>query len=366
MTRQHEADAPSLGPMAVGVLAPPWPIPTDRYGGLEAVVDGLCRGLQSAGHDVRLWAAMDATCSVKTAGIFRFEEMLTGWALPKEVHHTLAGYQWMLDSGVAVVHDHTLIGPLVAKHFPLPVVTTCHMPFTRDDVRTLYHRVSDDVAVVAVSQAQARDAEGVRVAAVVHHGTDVDATPVGDGRGDSKGPYVAFLGRMSPEKGVHLAVAGCRAAGKRLLIAARMEEPIEYRYFSECVEPHLGDGIEYIGEVTTDEKLRLLGGAEVVVNPVNWDEPFGLVMIEALACGTPVVALKRGSVEEIVENGLTGIVCDTPAEMPAAIRSAPDLDRSACRLAAEERFSISRMAQEYASIYTTVRTQLGCGDRAPA
>jgi glycosyltransferase involved in cell wall biosynthesis len=203
------------------------------------------------------------------------------------------------------------------------------------------------VNIVAISDAQRRSAPEVRVAAVIHHGIDVGGFPLG--RGD--GRYVLFLGRMNPDKGVPRAIAAARAAGRKLLLAATMWEPEERRYFVECVEPLLGPDAIYVGEVGRRRKLALLAGAEALVNPIRWPEPFGLVMVESLACGTPVLAFPEGAAPEIVEHGRTGFLCSDEDDMASRIGLAADLDRATCRASVEARFSSERMVADHLALY---------------
>jgi glycosyltransferase involved in cell wall biosynthesis len=163
---------------------------------------------------------------------------------------------------------------------------------------------------------------------------------------------------MSPTKGVHAAIRAARAARIPLRIAAKCREEDEWRYLHDVVEPMLGDGVEFVGEVRGDEKVELLGQAACLLNPIAWPEPFGMVMIEALACGTPVVATRRGSVPEIVDHGTTGFVCRTGEELVGFLARVGELDRSACRAAAVHRFSMARMAADHVALYRRV---LGTG-----
>lgn len=159
---------------------------------------------------------------------------------------------------------------------------------------------------------------------------------------------------MAPEKGARRAALVARKAGMRLLMAAKMREPWEKRFFAEQVEPLLGDGIEYIGEIGHEDKVRLLGGARALVNPIRWPEPFGLVMIEALACGTPVLAFRQGSAPELVDHGVTGYLSDSVDAMADDVARLDALDRAACRRAAEARFSTERMVREHLAVYEQV------------
>ena len=256
--------------------------------------------------------------------------------------------------GADIVHDHTLIGPVYAGGCPdLPVVTTNHGPFDHE-LSDLYRAVADRVPVIAISEDQAGRAVDLPIAAIIHHGLDLDRFPVGDGAGDDRGPYVAFLGRMSPEKGARRAALAAHAAGMRLLIAAKMREPLEHQFFVEQVKPLLDDRIEYIGEVGHDDKVRLLGGATALVNPIRWPEPFGLVMIESLACGTPVLAFDEGSAPELIDHGTTGFVCRDTEDLAHRLSETSALDRAKCRRSAEDRFSTERMVAAHLQLFETV------------
>lgn len=339
--------------MRIAIIAPPWvPVPPPAYGGTEVVLDNLARGLQDAGHDVLLFATGDSTCDVPRRWV---REKATGTAAidpATELHHVVNAYDAVLEWGAQVIHDHTLAGPLYAQQFGLPVVTTNHGRFD-GELGDYYRAITRLVPIVAISQHHASTADGIDVAAVIHHGVDVDTFPLGDGAGS----YAVFLGRMSPDKGVHVAARVARAAGVPLKIAAKMQEPPERAYFDEMVAPLLGGDIEYVGEVGGRDKLDLLAGATCLLNPLAWPEPFGMVMIEALACGTPVVATPCGSVPEIVTDGVTGFVGATEAAMVEAVRRAGGLDRSACRKDAVERFSTERMVADHVALYERLATR---------
>lgn len=173
-----------------------------------------------------------------------------------------------------------------------------------------------------------------------------------------------FLGRMSPIKGAHRSIRVARAAGRPILLAAKMWEPAERHYFEAMVEPLLGADATYLGEVNGAEKVDLLGGAEALLNPIRWPEPFGLVMIEALACGTPVLSFAEGAAPEIVEHGRTGFLCLDEDDMAARLRRIDELDRAACRASAEARFTTERMVAEHVDLYRRViaRHNSGGGD----
>src|SRR4029453_10540980 len=185
------------------------------------------------------------------------------------------------------------------------------------------------------------------IAAVIHHGIDVDDIPVGNGDGG----YACTLGRMTPSKGIREAILVAREAQVPVRIAAKMREPLERQYFDECVRPLLGGEIEYLGELNSAEKYQLLGGAFALLNPIQWPEPFGLVMIEALACGTPVAATRRASAPEIVTEGETGFLRFELSALAQALTRAPDLRRRWCREKAVTCFSTSRMVAEHLQLY---------------
>jgi glycosyltransferase involved in cell wall biosynthesis len=333
--------------MRIGLIAPPWvPVPPPAYGGTESVVDRLARGLVRAGHDVLLAAAANSTCPVsRVAGTDVAEPAaaVCGDTLT-ELRHVVTSYAAMTD--VDVVHDHTLAGPLYRRpRSPVPVVTTNHGPF--DETLTPIYRALQDVPVLAISHSQASTAVGVRVAAVIHHGIDVESVPVGSGDGG----YASYLGRMAPEKGPREAALIARAAGVPLRMAAKLREPAERDYFEAAVEPLLCCDVEYVGELGYEEKVELLGSSFALLNPIQWAEPFGLVMIEALAVGTPVVATRAGSAPEIIDDGVTGFLRTGLAALGTALVEAPRLDRAACRTAALERFDTVRMVSGHVRVY---------------
>ena len=342
--------------MRIGLLAPPWlPVPPPAYGGTEAVIDRLARGLEAAGHEVLLFTTGDSTCPVAKSWVFEECEAVRMGQATVELRHALAGYDCMLEAGVDIVHDHTLAGPLHAGHFPdLPVVTTNHGPFTTE-VREIFTAITPRVPIVAVSHAQAATAGNVPVARVIHHGVDADRFPVGKGDGG----YVVFLGRMVADKGAREAILAARAAGVPIRLAAKMREPAERRYFDERIRPLLGEGVECLGEVGGVRKLELLAGARALVNPIRWPEPFGMVMIEAMACGTPVLTYPSGAAPEIVEHGATGMLCDGVDSLARAIDDAGSLDRAACREAVERRFSVERMAGEHLDLFEEILSSRG-------
>ncbi len=337
--------------MRIGVVAPPWtPVPPPFYGGTELMVDLQCRGLQAAGHEVVLFTTGDSTCPVPRRWVLdEAEGTRMGMAAP-EARHVLHAYAELADDDVDIVHDHTIVGPLYAASMPhLRVVATAHGPFNAD-LYDFYSYVARRHALVCISHHQRATAPDVPVAAVIHHGIDAAAFPFGTG----KGGYALYLGRMAPDKGAHRAIEACRKAGVPLKLVAKMREPAERAYYEAEVAPLLSEDVTYLGEVPHEEKVRLLADAAVLVNPIRWPEPFGLVMTESLACGTPVVTFPEGAAPEIVEHGRTGFVCADEAELADAILRAPDLDRHACRAAVEGYFSADRMVADHIALYESL------------
>lgn len=334
--------------MRIAVVAPPWlPVPPPAYGGTERVLDDLCRSLSAAGHDVLLCASGDSTCPVERRSTFATACRTDGATPVAELSHVIGSYEQLRQWGADVVHDHTLVGPFYAERFPhLNVITTNHGPF-ESDLGPVYRALAARVPLIAISHHQASRARDTPIEAVIHHGIDCGQFPVGAGDGG----YVLFLGRMCPEKGVAAAARVARQAGVPLKIAAKLCEPAEFEYFKTEVEPLLGDDIEYVGEVGGTEKLDLLGGARCLINPIAWPEPFGMVMIEALACGTPVVSTPCGAAPELLENGRTGFLCTDESGLADAISRVDELDRDECRRVAESRFSSQRMAAEHVIVY---------------
>ena len=333
--------------LRVAIVAPPWvPVPPPAYGGTEAVLDYLARGLREAGHDVLLYTTGDSTCEVPIRYSREVAAGTVDAGAVTELHHADNAYETLLDWGADVVHDHTLIGPHIAGPYGVPVVTTNHGPFV-SDLGDCYRMLGLRAPIIAISQHHASTAGPVQVSAVIHHGVDVDRFPLGDGSGG----YALFLGRMNADKGVHTAARIARDAGVPLRIAAKMREAPERAYFEARVKPLLGGDVEYVGEVGWQEKLELLAGATCLLNPIAWPEPFGMVMIEALASGTPVIATPCGSVPEIVTDGVTGFVRATDSELTDALLRIDELDRTWCRKDAETRFSTERMVADHVALY---------------
>jgi glycosyltransferase involved in cell wall biosynthesis len=338
--------------MRVALFSPVWfPVPPTHYGGIEAIVQLLADGLVEAGVDVTLFASGDSQTKAELVCAFD--------VAPSEyIGHSYWELQHLLPflevrDEYDLVHDHSgLLGLTVFGLTSCPTLHTVHGPLTGDP-GDVYERVCaavDGIGLVSLTLNQRRLHPGLPWIANVNNAIDVSRYPCERAPGDS----LLFLGRMSPDKGAHRAIQIAKAVGRPLKIAAKCREPGEIAYFEEHVEPHLDDTIEYVGEVDHEAKCTLLAEAHALVVPIEWEEPFGLVMIEALACGTPVIAMRRGSVPEILHHGRTAFIADDLDGMVAAVELAVELDPAHLRESAVERFSVERMVDGYIAAYEAI------------
>jgi glycosyltransferase involved in cell wall biosynthesis len=333
------------------MIAPPYfAVPPPAYGGIEAVVADLVNGLVDRGHHVTLVAAGDhrtaAQRFVRTYDEPPAEKL--GTPAPEAVHAARAASR-LDDLDVDLVHDHTLAGPLAATARDVPTVVTAHGP-EEGEIGDLHRALGGRIHLVAISQAQRALSPDLPWAGVVHNGIPVETYPFRE----RKDGFALFLGRCNEEKAPHLAIDAARAAGRRIVLAAKCSEPAEQEYFEREVAPRLGRDAEFVGEADAQRKRGLLSRASCLLFPIQWEEPFGLVMVEAMACGTPVVALRRGSVPEVVVDGVTGFVCDDVETLADKVRAADRLSPRDCRAHAENAFSVDAMARGYERIYREV------------
>jgi glycosyltransferase involved in cell wall biosynthesis len=343
------------------MLSPVWfPVPPGRYGGIEAIVSLLTEGLVASDIDVTLFASGDSTTSAKHVHVFdhapseRIGE--TFW----ELNHALSCLI-RLDA-FDLVHDHTgLLGLTLFGLTGAPVVHTVHGPLTGvpGDMYRAACSVTREVGLVSLTLAQRRPLPTLPWLANIENAIELDRYPFDPRPGDG----LLFLGRMSPDKGAHAAIEVARRTGRPLRIAAKCREPEEQAYFDREIGPHLGDGIEYLGEVSHEEKCTLLAEAHALLVPIEWEEPFGLVMVEAMASGTPPIALRRGSVPEVIDHGRTGLIVDDLAAMADAVDQVHLLDPLELRREAEQRFSPQRMVDAHVIAYRHI---LANRARAPA
>jgi glycosyltransferase involved in cell wall biosynthesis len=339
---------PRSGRLRIAMALPPWfDVPPRAYGGIEALVADLVDALAARGHDVVLVAA--GTNGTRGRFLRTFEEppppRRLGEAMP-EILQAAWVDRYLDDLDVDLVHDHSLAGPLTARGRQTPTVLTAHGPCT-GEMGDYYRLLGSGVHLVAISDAQRRIAPDLCWTGMVHN-----AIRVRDFRFRAdKEDHVLFVGRFNPDKAPHLAIDAARRAGRSIVLAGKVQEEVERAYFDAEIRPRLGADAEFVGEADKEGKQRLYGAAHCLMFPIQWEEPFGMVMIEAMACGTPVVALGRGSVPEVVADGVTGIVKDDPADLPAAIDEAGRLDPRACREHVLRHFDVSTMAGAYELLY---------------
>jgi glycosyltransferase involved in cell wall biosynthesis len=333
----------------VAVLAPPWfAVPPSGYGGIEWIVWLLADGLVDHGHDVTLFASGDSHTKAKLASVFdRAPSEQIGRSLP-DLRHILACYERAEEFDV--INDHTgPLGAVLGELLSTPVVHTVHGPLDGEpgDVYESIGRVAPSVGLISISLNQRRPKPDLNWIANVPNALDLEHYPCKPHRGD----YLLFLGRFNHEKGAHRAVAVAMELGLPLKLAGKMREPREKEYFAEFVEPHLGNGIEYLGEVNHGTKVELLQNARCTLFPIEWEEPFGLVMIESMACGTPVIATRQGAVPEVIGDGTGGVIVDHWHDIPAALEQADAIEPTECRRFAEEQFAPDRMVADYERAY---------------
>ena len=338
-------------PLRIAVLAPVWfAVPPTGYGGIELVVSLLADGLAEAGHDVTLFASGDSLTKAKLSAVYpTAPSELIGRSLP-ELRHALACYERADEFDV--INDHSgMPAAALGGALDKPVLHTVHGPLDTAEAQDVYGRianVSPRVGLISISENQRRPMPDLPWAATIPNAIDLSIYPCKPHRGD----YLLFLGRMSPDKGAHRAVAVAMELGVPLKMAGKRREQKERQYFAEYVEPHLGhNGIEYLGEVTHGQKVELLQDARATLFPIEWEEPFGLVMIESMACGTPVVATRHGAVPEVIEDGRSGVVVENYRQMPDALERADALDPIECRRYVEEQFAPERMVGGYEAAY---------------
>jgi glycosyltransferase involved in cell wall biosynthesis len=345
----------SRRPMRIAQVAPLIEsVPPRLYGGTERVVSFLTDELVRLGHDVTLFASGDSRTSARLVAVSPQALRLDATCRDLLAPHVLmleavASRAWQFD----VIHFHIgeLHFPVLRRMPPVRHVTTLHGRLDLPELQPLYREFAD-MPVVSISDAQRGPLRHAQWAGTVHHGLPTTLLSFHP----EPGSYLAFLGRISPEKRVDRAIAIATACGQRLRIAAKVD-PADREYFERDIRPLLDNPlVEFIGEIGERDKNAFLGGASALLFPIDWPEPFGLVMIEALACGVPVVAFAGGSVREVIDDGVTGFVVDSMEAAVDAVRRIGEIDRRTCRDVFERRFTVTRMAGEYLDVYRSILT----------
>ncbi|MDT5043128.1 MAG: hypothetical protein QOE51_4113 [Actinoplanes sp.] len=355
-------DGPSgipFGRLRIALVAPPYfNVPPTGYGGVEAVVADLADTLVDRGHTVHLIGAGTAGTKARFMSVRDqiiperigdpYAELVHAAATRRAVQHLA-----QID-GLDVVHDHTTTGVLNAPsyaEFGLPTVVTAHGT-VNGDLQECYASLGLGIDLVAISDRQMELAPDLNWIGRVYNGLRLDTYPYQS----EKDGYALFLGRYHPQKAPHLAIDAAHAAGVPIVLAGKCTEAVEKQYFENEVKPRLRPGDRLLGVADGTLKRELLRAARCLLFPVQWEEPFGMVMIEAMACGTPVVALRGGAVAEVLEDGRTGLICDDPAELPAALHRVTELDPADCRARVAEHFGIDALAAGYEQAYRTAIT----------
>jgi glycosyltransferase involved in cell wall biosynthesis len=353
----------SNGRLRIAQVAPLYEsVPPQLYGGTERVVSWLTEELVELGHDVTLFASGDS----RTSGHLVPVCPISLWRDP-DVRETLPQHVRMLElvfrdlSRFDVIHFHCdyIHFPFI-RRLPCANVSTLHGQIHLHDVEGLFNEY-DDLPLVSISDAQRRPLAGANWQATVYHGLPRNLHAFQP----QAGKYLAFLGRISPEKRLDRAIEIARGAGISLKVAAKIYDE-DRVYFQRTIAPLLNESrsfVEFIGEVGGERKNDFLRGASALLFPIDWAEPFGLVMIEALACGTPVIAWRNGSVPEIIKHGVTGFVVDSVNEATACVGRISEIERAACRRAFEERFDSRRMALDYVRVYRGLIADFAAGLR---
>ena len=359
--------------MKIAHIAPPWiAIPPKNYGGTEIVIYNLVEEQIAQGHDVTLFAPGDAKTSAKLVSFF--PHSLIGSGVPWEAHlksyyHLYKSVEYIKAHKFDIVHIHLssssdmFLFPLIS-HLGTPVLATLHSRFPFDrvqlwtgDADDYYMEWASSVPMVAISErARSEVRYPVKFVGVVHHGLPTTRfRPTAS----QSGNYLVWLGRLVPEKGAHLAIEAARAVDMPLILAGTIDRHVaeSVEYYERVIKPNIdGDRVKYIGPVDMQEKIDLLSRAKAFLNPITWEEPFGMVMIEAMAVGCPVIAFARGAAPEIVAHNKSGYLVHNLDEMIESIHKIGDLDREAVRAHVVQNFSAAAMADKYIRLYKKVRS----------
>jgi glycosyltransferase involved in cell wall biosynthesis len=346
--------------MRVAMVAPPWfKIPPEGYGGIEVVVYILVEGLIDRGHEVSLCTVGDSSTRAVKQVVFP-DEMKSYLDAPASsflniaLTHSLACYKAIAEVGVDIIHDHTWKeGLLAASFIDVPVVHTVHGPFDEENER--FYRLFqgyDRVHFVTISDYHRRCLPGLNYAGTVYNGILLDKYPYAEDKED----FFFYIGRFNEEKAPHLACEVAKELGTRLILAGKVHEEEERQYFDRHIIPYLSTDIQFVGELGhwSEEKMRLFSRAKGYLYPIQWDEPFGITMVEAMGCGTPVVTFKRGAAPEIVAHEATGFVVETMDQFVEAVKQVGEISPRKCRDRVKRLFTAQTMVEGYESLYRSV------------
>jgi glycosyltransferase involved in cell wall biosynthesis len=340
----------------IAQVAPVWErVPPVRYGGIELVVSLLTEELVRRGHDVTLFASGDSITTAKLESVYRTARRAEMGSTLTDIAHVSHAFD-RADSFDIIQNHAGYLGVALARQVGTPVLTTLHGIFTEKN-SPFFERFGDACFYNSISDEQRRQGpEGMNYVGTIYNGIRVESYPYREDKGD----FFVNVSRISPLKGTHVACEMAHKAGVRLIIAGKIDAGSDTRYFEEKVEPLLdSDQVIYLGEVSEAEKRRLFAEAKGFLFPLQWDEPFGLVLAEAMACGTPVLSLARGSVPEVVVDGETGFVVGDVDELMGCLSRTGEIDPKACRARAESRFGVKRMTDDYEAAYEKILSGRG-------
>jgi glycosyltransferase involved in cell wall biosynthesis len=337
--------------MKIAQVAPLYEsVPPRTYGGTERIVSYLTEELVAQGHEVTLFASGDSVTAAQLIAARKRALRLDNVFDPLPHHYVMLEEVFERASRFDIIHFHTdyLHFPLARRH-PIPHLTTLHGRLDIADLMPVYKKFSE-MPVVSISNAQRKPLPRANWQQTIYHGLPLELYDCGEKPGD----YLAFIGRISPEKRLDRAIEIAARSGMRLRIAAKTDAA-DHDYMEQVIRPILSNSsAEFIGEIGDKDKKEFLANAYALLFPIDWPEPFGLVIIEAMACGTPIIAYRCGSVPELIQDGITGYIVDDIEGALHALRKIPAFDRRRCRRVFEERFSASRMAQDYLNVYRRV------------
>lgn len=340
--------------MRIAQISPLWErVPPFRYGGIELIVKLLTDELVRRGHEVTLFASGDSITKAKLHSVHDQALRLDSSIQEPDIYHQmiLADVYQLKPSNFDIIHSHIGYGALPYSRFvKTPTVHTLHGAFTSDSIKI--HRRFSEQPLISISKAQQEPCLDLNYIHTVYNGIDTTVYPL-YGKPTQPG-YLAFVGRISPQKGAKEAIQIARATGLPLKMAGKVDV-VDVDYYREKVEPLIdGEQIQYLGEIDHEDKVRLLGEAMVTLFPITWREPFGLVMIESMSAGTPVIAMNLGSVPEVIADGKTGFVCESLEQMIEMVPKAIKIDRQTCREYVVSNFSVESMTDEYEKAYSMV------------
>ena len=346
--------------LKIAMVAPPWErIPPEGYGGIEVIAGLLADGLVGKGHEVTLFTVSSSSTKARMFSVFD-REMKSYLDGPPQslliiaLTHTLASYIEIAKGDYDIIHDHTWKEGLSSAAFiGTPIIHTVHGLLNEETIRfySLFKNYPG-IHFVTISNYQQTCLPGLNYAATVYNSIDFPRYPYSEEKED----LFFYIGRFNEAKAPHLACEVAEKLGKKLILAGVALDQTERNYFDQYVKPHLSDDIVYVGELGhwSKEKLQLFSRAKGFLFPIQWDEPFGIVMAEAMACGTPVVTFKRGSTPEVIAHGITGFVVETMEEFIDAVEHIDEISPQACRERAENMFTVSSMVDNYERVYMKV------------